>query len=268
MQTPLGPTRSLGGEPPEVAAKASEPSSATEPETEEAVAADLTARQEQVVALVEQQGYATIEVLAETFGVSAQTVRRDIIRLDSLGLLQRFHGGVGSARQSLRLGYEKKRDLQVEAKLRIATRAAAVIEEGSALFLDVGTTLEATARLLAARPGFTVFTNSTNVAALFGAQHHRVHVLGGELAGADGSLVGVETVEALRSFRMDYALIGCSAVEEVGVVMDNDLRKVAVKQAAMRSARTSLLLADRSKFGRSARVRIADLDDFDQVVCG
>lgn len=252
MQTPLGQTQSLGGE-------------ALGVPVEEA-AAELTARQEQVMALVEQQGYATIEVLAETFGVSAQTIRRDIIRLDSLGLLQRFHGGVGSARQSLRLGYEKKRDLEVEAKLRIAARAAAVIQEGAALFLDVGTTVEATARLLAARSGFTIFTNSTNVATLFGAQDHTVHVLGGQLAGADGSLVGAETVEALRSFRMDCALIGCSAVEEAGAVMDNDLRKVAVKQAAMRSAQTSFLLADRSKFGRSARFRIADLDDFEFVI--
>ncbi len=231
-----------------------------------AAAAELTPRQRQLMTLVEQQGYATIEVLAETFDVSAQTIRRDIIRLDALGLLQRFHGGAGSARQSLRLGYERKRDIDVDAKLRIGARAAAAIDDGAALFLDVGTTMEATAQVLAARQGFTVFTNSMNVAALFGAQHHTIHVVGGQLAGGDGSLVGAETVEALRSFRVDYALIGCSAVEESGAVMDNDLRKVAVKQAAMRSARASFLLASRSKFGRSARVRIADLDDFDRVI--
>jgi DeoR family glycerol-3-phosphate regulon repressor len=228
----------------------------------------LTERQARILALAERQGFVTIESLAEDFGVSGQTVRRDIIALDRAGLLQRFHGGAGSNGQteSLRLDHESKRGLNVEAKRAIARKVAALVPEGAAIFLDVGTTVETAAAELNRKSGLLVFTNSLRTALRFDHDRHEVHVIGGRLSGKDGSLTGETAVALLGGLRLDVALIGCSGIEDGGRVMDFDLGKIAVKRAAMRAAERSVLLATRSKIGRTARAEIAAREAFYEIV--
>lgn len=230
----------------------------------------LTDRQKRVLEITERTGYVTIEGLAEEFGLSAQTIRRDIIALSDLGLLQRFHGGAGVVghTETIRLGHARKENLVVEGKLAVARACAALIPDGASLFLDVGTTLEATAKALNERDGFRIFTNSMRAALAFDPFRHEVNVLGRRVAGRDGSLVGEEIITSLGMLRVDYALIACSAVDAEGRVMDFDLSKVTVKRAAMNCAASSMLLATPSKFGRNALAVIANLADFDHVVDG
>lgn len=228
----------------------------------------LTGRQAEILALTEQQGFVTIEALATAFGVSAQTVRRDIIALDQAGLLQRFHGGAGNtgSPSSLRLDYEHKRDLGVEGKRLIASRVAEMVPDGAAVFLDVGTTVESAAEALSRKSGLMVVTNSLRAALCFAPDRHEVHVLGGRLTGKDGSVTGDGPLTVLSSLRLDFALIGCSAIEPSGHVMDFDLAKIAIKRAAMAAAERALLLAVTLKFGRTARAEIATVEAFAAVV--
>lgn len=228
----------------------------------------LSDRQWDVLRTVEERGFVTIEGLAEEFQVSAQTIRRDIIALDAAGFLQRFHGGAGIGRQgaAVRLGHRYKQDVALDAKQRIAEQVVKRIPDGASLFLDVGTTVEAAARALSKRVGLTVFTNSMNAAAVFSADDHEIFVLGGRLGGSDGSLVGESVVAALTELRLDYALIGCSGVEDSGAVMDFDVRKIVIKKTAMRVSRQKLLLVASEKLGRSAQAQIAVRGDFDAVI--
>ena len=234
--------------------------------TDDPVDDTVTERQRQILGRIEAQGFATIDHLADQFSVSAQTIRRDIIQLDRLKLLQRFHGGAGKLDPQVRLGYQRKAGLAVAEKQAIGRAAAAAIADGALVFLDVGTTVEAAARELARRPGFTIVTNSLRAAALFDPDDHEVRVTGGLVRGADGSMVGDAAVGMVRMHRFDHALIGCSAIEPDGAVMDFDAEKVAVKLAAMASARARSLLATSRKFGLTARIRIGALADFDRVV--
>jgi DeoR family transcriptional regulator, glycerol-3-phosphate regulon repressor len=228
----------------------------------------LSQRQSAILDRVMANGYVTIEALAVEFGVSAQTVRRDIIALSETGRVQRFHGGAGpaDATEAARLDHAAKRELGKPAKTEVARKAAALIPDGAALFLDVGTTVETCARELARRDGFTIFTTSMRAAMAFDPNRHAVYVLGGRLAGKDGSLVGEDTVQKLASIHLDLALIACSAIDEAGRVMDFDLSKIAVKQAAMAASARSMLLSTRSKFGRTALGKVAHIDDFGVVV--
>lgn len=228
----------------------------------------LSERQSEILALVEEGGYATLEFLAERYSVSMQTVRRDIIALSNAGRLQRFHGGAGpiEREEATRLDYQAKRDISRLEKQQIGKKAANFIHEGATLFLDVGTTIEACAAILAKRQGFTVFTNSMPAAMCFDPQKHQVFVLGGKVAGRDGSIVGMEALNLIRDVHLDYALIACSTVDQDGRVMDFDLDKIAIKKAAMNAAQKSLLLATQSKFGRTALAMIAQTDQFDTVV--
>lgn len=227
----------------------------------------LTDRQREIVEMVESQGFVTIEQLADGFDVSAQTVRRDIIALDAMGMLQRFHGGAGiGGSAAVRLGHGQKRLVAQDAKREMAAAAAQLVSPGVCLYIDVGTTTEAAAVELNACEGLTVFTNSFHVAAVFDPGCHDVHVLGGTVAGKDGSMVGETIVTQLLDLRLDLAMIGCSGIEADGSVMDFDPRKIAVKQAAMRVANRTCLLATKDKFGRTARARFANLTDFDDVI--
>lgn len=216
----------------------------------------ITERQARIVEIVSQQGFATIDTLARDFGVSAQSVRRDIIRLDTKGILQRFHGGVGVRETSVRLGYAEKRTVATDAKTRIARKTAELIGEGAVVFLDVGTTVEAVAHALAEKRRLRVFTVSLAAAAILaGRPGIELFVFGGTVRSADGSLVGDVTLSSIARFRFDHAVIGFSGIDQNGELMDYDLEKVAVKEAAIRNAARTLAVGDSSKFRHPATVR-------------
>lgn len=225
-------------------------------------------RQSAILSQVSENGYVTIEALAAQFEVSAQTVRRDIIELSNSGRLQRFHGGAGpiDVTESARLDYQAKQSISRKEKALVGHKAAAMIPNGSTIFLDVGTTIEACASELSKRPGFTIFTNSMPSAMAFDPDKHQVFVLGGRMAGRDGSLVGESVVQTLTDVHLDYAIVGCSAIDEKGRVMDFDMAKIAIKRAAIASANNCFLLATLSKFNRTALAAVSHVDKFDEIV--
>jgi DeoR family glycerol-3-phosphate regulon repressor len=230
-----------------------------------------SARHERIVAAVAAHGFATIEALAQRLGVSTQTVRRDVIALDRAGRLQRFHGGAGLPQAAgggaVRLSWQTRQTVATGGKQAIGAAAAALVEDGSTLFIDVGTTAEAAARALLPGPACTVVTNSLRAAALLAGQDGlALHVPGGTVRGSDGSLVGAATLAAVGEFRFDLAVIGCSGFDADGAPMDFDLDKIAVKRAAIARAAASIVVADAGKHGRVALARIAPPDRFRHLV--
>lgn len=234
----------------------------------DAPAEPLNDRQTALLGIIQRQGFATVEALADRFGVSAQTVRRDIIRLDEMGLLQRFHGGAGALEGTVRLGYAHKQGVAVDAKTVIGRAAAALVPEGATVFLDVGTTVEAAARAMADHRSLRVFTNSLPSAMhLAGRAGIEVVVTGGTLRGADGSVVGDATTALLRDVRFDIALIGLSGWDDDGAPMDFDLDKIAVKRVAIARSRQAVALSDAGKFARTAVACIGPATMFARLVC-
>lgn len=227
----------------------------------------LNDRQSQIVDRVERLGFVTIEALAEEFRVSSQTVRREIIRLDELGLIHRFHGGAGRRGSGERLSHEVKRQRETDRKAEIGTLMASRVQDGQTIFLDVGTTAEATAQALRTRKRLTVMTPGANIAQiLFDAPGIDVILTGGRVIGRDLSMGGPLAIAHVMRHRFDWAIIACSAIEDDGAVLDFDAEKIALKQAAMEVSRRQALIADSSKFTRSARLEIARLDSFDLLV--
>lgn len=228
---------------------------------------NLNDRQSQIIERVERLGFVTIEALAEEFCVSSQTVRREIIRLDELGLIQRFHGGAGRRGSGERLSHEVKREREAGHKARIGALMASRVQEGQSIFLDVGTTAEATAQALRTKGRLTVVTPSANIAQiLFDAPGLEIILTGGRVIGRDLSMAGPVALAHVKRHRFDWAIIACSAIEDDGAVLDFDADKIALKQAAMEVSRRQALIADSSKFARSARLEIARLDSFDLLV--
>lgn len=227
----------------------------------------LNERQAQIVAQVERHGFVTIDQLAREFAVSAQTVRREIIRLDELGVLRRFHGGAGRTGSGLRLSYDAKQALDTDLKARIGTASAARIAEGQTIFLDVGTTAEAVARALVSHPALRVVTPSATIARILSANAAvEVILTGGRIMGPDLSMAGPIAVRTVASYRFDQALIACSGIGHDGVLLDFNVDKIALKQQAMQVASMKVLITDSGKLGRSALMAVAHIDEFDLVV--
>jgi DeoR family glycerol-3-phosphate regulon repressor len=229
---------------------------------------NVTPRQAEIVAIVGENGFTTLESLANRFSVSMQSVRRDIIQLDQMRLIQRFHGGAGPSDSTIRLGYQEKRLRSAEAKTKIAKRAAAIVSAGATIFLDVGTTIEALARQLCGRQaGLRVFTTSLATGMILAGEHNlELHVIGGASRGADGSLAGAMTIATISSIRFDVAFIGYSGFDDDGTFMDYDLEKIAVKQAAIRRSDASIAIGDQSKFEQHAIAQIAAPRSFSSLV--
>jgi DeoR family glycerol-3-phosphate regulon repressor len=224
-------------------------------------------RQSALLELVRAQGSASVEALAAHFGVTLQTVRRDVGLLADAGLLARFHGGVRSAGSTTEnLGYRQRQQLNAEAKRRIAQAVAREVPHGCSLILNIGTTTEAIARELLQHRGLRVITNNLNVAAILSDNPDcEVIVAGGVVRTRDRGIIGEVTVDFMRQFRVDIGLIGISGIEADGTLRDFDYREVKVARAIIEQSRTVWLAADHSKFNRPAMVELARLAELDML---
>lgn len=214
-----------------------------------------------------REGRVTVEGLAAQFGVTHQTIRRDLAGLTTAGALQRVHGGAILPPGASNIEYQARRRLNAAAKAAIGRACAAHIPDRASVFLDIGTTSEAVARALGEHGGLMVVTNNLHVVDIL--QPHpdcEVIVTGGALRRADMGLVGPQAVASIDAFRFDHAVLGCSALEGAGEMMDFDAQEVQVGQALLRRARHVTLIVDHSKLQRSAPLRIAALDRVDRVI--
>ena len=223
-------------------------------------------RQDKILGLAKAEGRVSVDELAARFGVTAQTIRRDLGELAEAGKLSRVHGGAVVPEGVANIGYHERRGLNAAAKAAIGQACAAAIPNNSSLFLNIGTTTEAVARALLGHRQLTVVTNNLNVAnILAGGDGCEVIVAGGVLRRSDGGLVGDLTAEAIAAFKVDHAVIGTSALDLDGDLLDFDAQEVRVSRAIIRQARRVFLVADASKLTRAAPVRIASLSEIDVV---
>ena len=223
-------------------------------------------REPDILEIARKEGKVTVEGLASRFGVTVQTIRRDLSDLADEGKLERVHGGAVFPSSVANIGYEDRRGLHDEAKDDIARRCAQAIPNGASLFLNIGTSTEALARALLHHKDIMVVTNNLNVANILAANPDcQVIVSGGTLRRSDGGLIGNIAIETIEQFKVDIAIIGCSALDEDGDLLDYDVQEVGVSKAIIRQARSIFLVSDHSKFQRDAPVRIGSLRDITSI---
>ena len=219
-----------------------------------------------ILDLARGTGQLRVEDLATRFDVTLQTVRRDLNDLALAGHLDRVHGGAVLRAPQANLGYRERVALNAAAKAAIGAACAATIPDGATLVLNIGTTTEAVARALLEHRGLTVVTNNMNVANILAANEGcQIMLAGGALRRSDGGLVGDLTKDFISQFKPDIAVIGASALDLDGDMLDFDLAEVTVSRAIIAAARAVYLVADHSKLGRRAPARIGALSEVDAL---
>jgi DeoR family glycerol-3-phosphate regulon repressor len=230
-------------------------------------ASSLNPRQKEILNHARIRGEVQVEPLAETFNVTPQTIRRDLNQLRELGLLHRVHGGAIVHDGVSNLGYEARRRISADEKEAIAYCAAQLVPDDTSLFINIGTTTEQVARHLVSHVGLLVISNNINVInTLRECETIQVMTAGGIVRREDGGIVGDATVDFIAQFKVDYAIVGASAIEEEGTILDYDPREVRVAQTIIENARSVILVADSTKFERNAPIRIVDISHIDYFV--
>ncbi|UJW75530.1 DeoR/GlpR family DNA-binding transcription regulator [Rhizobium sp. SL42] len=220
----------------------------------------FSARQAEIMAIAKEQGRVLVDELAARFAVTPQTIRKDLNDLCDTRALNRIHGGAVFPNGNENVKYEARRSMAAIEKQAIGRAAAALIPDNSSLFINIGTTTEAVGEALVDHKELMVITNNINVANRLRVYPSiEVVIAGGVVRGADGGIVGEAAVDFIRQFKVDFAVIGVSAIDEDGALLDFDFREVKVAQAIIANARHVVLVSDASKFERTAPVRIGHI---------
>lgn len=229
--------------------------------------ARLHPRQADILEIAKNQGRVTVEGLAAHFEMTPQTIRKDLNEMCEQEVLQRYHGGAIYPTSVTNITYGSRRMMASAGKSRIAEVAAGLVPDNSSVILNIGTTTEQVAMELKGRSGLLAITNNLNVATILSDEPEiELVIAGGVVRNADGGIVGGTAINLIRQFKVDFAVIGTSAIDEDGCLLDYDYREVQVAKAIIEQARVTILVADSSKFSRRAPVQIGNLVDIDVFV--
>ena len=219
-------------------------------------------RQHKIVELVQSRGFASIESLAEQFAVTPQTIRRDINELTEDGLLRRYHGGAGLSSSVENVAYTARKVMCRQEKIRIAAMVAQHIPNNASLFIDIGTTSEEVARALLDHSGLRVITNNLNVASILCQRDDfEIIVTGGVVRCKDSGLIGESAIDFIGQFKADFGILSISGIDVEGTLLDFDYKEIRVDRAIIAHSKKVFLVADHTKFGRDAMVRLCNVAD-------
>ncbi|EGQ9393482.1 DeoR/GlpR family transcriptional regulator [Vibrio cholerae] len=225
-------------------------------------------RHQEIIELVQAQGFVSTEELVERFDVSPQTIRRDLNELAEANKLRRNHGGATIATSSENSSYHTRQVSYQNEKEKVAMALVQHIPDAATLFIDIGTTPEAIARaLMVNHHQLRVVTNNLNVATmLMSKPDFSIILAGGEVRNKDGGVTGEATLDFISQFRLDFGILGISGIDYDGSLLDFDYHEVRVKRAIIENSRSVFLAVDHSKFGRNAMVKLGTLADVDLII--
>ena len=225
-------------------------------------------RQQQILKLIEQKNSVSVSELAKLLDVSDMTIRRDLRILSSRGLLERVHGGALSRRgRSYEPPFPSRVAEQVRQKELIGLSAAALVQEGDSVALDVGTTTLEIAKVLAKTPNLTVVTASLPIANILSLSPNlRLILTGGIVRNQELSLIGHIAERTYAEFRVDKAFVGVGGLHPEAGLSDYNLEDTLVKKVMIANADQVIVVADSSKLGETCFATIGPLSMVDTLV--
>jgi len=229
-------------------------------------------RHQRIFRLLGELQSVTTDHLVENLSVSRETVRRDLLDMEALGLLRRVHGGAISADARAEPSMDVRSKLQVKEKQAIARAASDLIIDHKVIFFDTGSTTLFLARQLAALHGLHVITNSLEAASRLQKNYHanrstsRVSLLGGDLTAFDFATSGQQTIREISRVQADLAFVSPTAIDPQHGALNAVQEEAEVATAMLANSRENAVLADASKFTASGNYRSSRFDQMDVLV--
>jgi DeoR family fructose operon transcriptional repressor len=226
-------------------------------------------RRDNLLAILRNENKIDVAISAKRLGTSHETIRKDLVLLESQGLLKRVHGGaVPLHTMTYELDVTQRRDY-LEEKRRIASKAFDFLPSQGAIFIDSGSTTQFLAEMLPSNPNLTVFTNAISIAqTLLTKTGITCYTLGGRLRGPSMAEVGPWALRTLSELRIDLSFVGTNAISFDRGLTTPDVEESAVKASIIHHAEKSILMVDHSKFNENAMISYASLTDVDVVITG
>jgi DeoR/GlpR family transcriptional regulator of sugar metabolism len=229
-------------------------------------------RQAFLVDTARKRGVLVVSDVAAELGVSEMTIRRDLDELGRNGTLIRTHGGAmapdGAAPTPIdrdEPAFDARLRRNDEAKRRLATAAAELVESRQTIALDVGSTTYRLAELLSERANLRFFTSSLRAASLLAIAKRDVHMPGGQVRGEEPSASGSTALEQFERFWFDIAFIGVSGMTAEGLFDyspdDSELKRLYLRRSSLK-----VVVCDSSKFHRMSLVHVSDFSAIDTLV--
>ena len=226
-------------------------------------------RRREITAKLTAEGKVIVSELAREFGVTEETIRRDLERLDNDGIASKTYGGaVARNAGALDLPYNVREGVNVEEKQNIAEKLAALITDGERIMLDSSSTALYIVKKLKDKKNLTIITNSVKILLeIADKTDWTVLSTGGVLKKGGLSLMGSSAEKMVNSYHVDTAICSCKGVDMMLGVMDSNENDSLIKQAMIGSADRRILALDTDKLDKKSFVRVCDLCDVDVIVC-
>ncbi len=223
-------------------------------------------RRNEIARRLIRDGRVSAQELSAAYGVSVETIRKDLTWLESRGIAEKGYGGAIAAAQALEKPFFEKATSQPEEKRRIGKAAAERIGPVGVVLLDSGSTVMEVARELAGRGEFSFFTNSLRTAQMLADRKCGVTMLGGAIRLSSQAAWGMWAVEQLEQLRAGWAIVGASGFSDSDGPCVESLEEAEVKRAMIRAAKKTIVVADSTKSRCPAAVRFARWADVSRLV--
>ena len=224
---------------------------------------DLTLRQQKIVNYLKLHSEVQIDQLSSIFSVTTQTIRRDVNLLCEKGLARRTHGGLSLPANLINTTYQFRSEIESEVKIAMAQAVAKQIPEGATVMMGIGTSVTYVAQFLAVFKTLRIITNNLQVAKILeNSPNIEVYLCGGLLRSEHQDLVGHSVLKFFGDFEADIGIVGCGSITPNLSAMEHEPQEAEISKAIIANSRQHWLLADSSKWGRFASVKVAKLSSF------
>lgn len=226
-------------------------------------------REQKIISLLESRGEMTVGDLSDILGISVSTLRKQLADMQERRLIIRTYGGVMSVNQFPDETFDSKLHKNVSEKRRIATKARSLIPEGSSVSLGSGTSVFALSNLLDDMERAAIYTNSMQAAEyLARCASLDVHICGGIIRSATGTIIGTEAYNFFNGINTDFAFISCDAIDDSGEVYSDNVAVATAESAILRNAKHKYILCDSTKLGKKSVAHIYNLKSCDALITG
>lgn len=225
-------------------------------------------RRQKIMDILQKNKKVYVAKLAQEFGITEETVRRDLEKLENQNLLQRSYGGaILMEKTNEDLSFDQRSITHVAEKRKITEKAHQLIEKGDTIFMDSSSTALMLRPYLENKENITIITNSIRL--LYDAAlNTNLHIIstGGKLKENSFALIGPTALDTIDKFTVDVAIISCKALNKQHGFMESTEEEAMIKKNMLKHARKIILLADHHKFDKIAFTRIGYLEEIDTLI--